>query len=60
MAKQSQLDKALAALRGERDILNLAIAKLESQQSAKVAPTRKSRSRARVNGEGAATDSANA
>lgn len=32
MGKQSQIDKALASLRGERDVLDLAIRKLEAQQ----------------------------
>jgi cell division protein FtsB len=36
MAKASQLEKALASLRAERDVLDLAIRKLEAQQTAKV------------------------
>jgi chorismate mutase len=33
--KQSQLDKAIAQLEAERQVLDLAIAKLKAQQSAK-------------------------
>lgn len=34
MAKASQLEKALASLKAERDVIDLAIRKLEAQQSA--------------------------
>lgn len=37
MAKQTQIEKALANLRSERDILELAIRKLEAQIQAKPA-----------------------
>lgn len=35
MAKLSQVDRAIAALEAERDVLDLAIAKLKTQQAAK-------------------------
>ena len=34
MAKQSQLERAIAALKADRDVLDMAIAKLEAQQTA--------------------------
>ena len=62
MAKQSQIEKALANLRAERDVLDLAIRKLEAQQVTN-APKRSAqlpkRSRKRDQGEGATTDSGN-
>ena len=60
MAKQSQIDKALANLRVEREVLDLAIRKLEAQQATN-APKRATqvpkRGRKRDQGEGATTDS---
>lgn len=41
MAKQSQLDKAIAALKADRAVLDLAIAKLCAQQMEKPAKPRK-------------------
>lgn len=38
MAKQSQLDKAIAKLEGERAVLDLAIQKLRDQQQAQTKP----------------------
>lgn len=35
MAKQSQVDKAIAVLQAERDVLDLAIEKLREQQASK-------------------------
>lgn len=43
MAKQSQIDKALANLRAEREVLDLAIRKLEAQQSPEVKRVRKAK-----------------
>ena len=63
MAKLSQIDKAIAALEAEREILDLAITKLRAQQSTKATTARytaamkKSRGRKHANGEGATTDS---
>jgi len=60
MAKQSQIDQALASLKAERDVLDLAIRKLEAQVAAKpTVKTPKRSSRRRDNGEGATTDSGN-
>ena len=38
MAKLSQLDKVLANLRNQRDVLDKAIAKIEAEQGKKPAP----------------------
>lgn len=38
MAKQSQLEKAIAKLEGERQVLDLAIQKLRDQQQAQTKP----------------------
>ncbi len=53
MAKLSQLEKAIAALKAERDVLNMAIARLEAQQATKpaAAPARKSKARRPANGD---------
>jgi hypothetical protein len=46
MAKQSQIDKAIAQLESEVAILNLAIAKLKAQQQPKA--TRKARTSTKI------------
>lgn len=38
MAKQSQIDKAIAQLEGEIAVLQMAVTKLKQQQGAKKAP----------------------